>query len=240
MYNFFVENNNINNDQIIIKEDYNHLVNVLRKTMGDKIYVCNKKNGKSYLAIISKITKTEVICEIIEENLSTESNLDITVFQGLPKAEKMETIIQKCTELGANRFVPVNMKYCISKLKDNKKIERWQKIAEVAAKQSKRNIIPRVENLISLEQLKKEISKFDLVLIAYENEKKTNIKEIIKQNPKVEKIGILIGPEGGISTEEIQALEEQGAKTVGLGKRILRTETAPITMISMLIYEYEF
>ena len=240
MYNFFVKNNNINNDQIIIKEDYNHLVNVLRKTMGDKIYVCNKENGKSYLAIISKITKTEVICEIIEENLSTESNLDITVFQGLPKAEKMETIIQKCTELGANRFVPVNMKYCISKLKDNKKIERWQKIAEVAAKQSKRNIIPRVKNLISLEQLKKEISKFDLVLIAYENEKKTNIKEIIKQNPKVEKIGIIIGPEGGISTEEIQALEERGAKTVGLGKRILRTETAPITMISMLIYEYEF
>ena len=121
MYNFFVENNNITADKAIITEDYNHLVNVLRKTIGDKIYVCNKNNGKSYLVEISEITKTEVICNILEENTSTESNLDITVFQGLPKAEKMETIIQKCTELGANMFVPVNMKYCISKLKDDKK-----------------------------------------------------------------------------------------------------------------------
>ena len=240
MYNFFVENNNITADKAIITEDYNHLVNVLRKTIGDKIYVCNKENGKSYLVEISEITKTEVICNILEENISTESNLDITVFQGLPKAEKMETIIQKCTELGANRFVPVNMKYCISKLKDDKKIDRWQKIAEVAAKQSKRNIIPKVENLITMTQLEKEISEYDLVLIAYENERKTNIKEVIKQNPNVAKIGIIIGPEGGISIEEVKKLEELGAKTVGLGKRILRTETAPITMISMLIYEYEF
>ena len=132
------------------------------------------------------------------------------------------------------------MKYCISKLKDDKKIDRWQKIAEVAAKQSKRNIIPKVENLITMAQLEKEISEYDLVLIAYENERKTNIKEVIKQNPNVEKIGIIIGPEGGISIEEVKKLEELGAKTVGLGKRILRTETAPITMISMLIYEYEF
>ena len=234
MYNFFVENNNITADKAIITEDYNHLVNVLRKTIGDKIYVCNKNNGKSYLVEISEITKTEVICNILEENTSTESNLDITVFQGLPKAEKMETIIQKCTELGANMFVPVNMKYCISKLKDDKKIDRWQKIAEVAAKQSKRNIIPKVENLITMEQLK------NLVLIAYENERKTNIKEVIKQNPNAERIGIVIGPEGGMSIEEVKNLEECGAKTVGLGKRILRTETAPITMISMLIYEYEF
>ena len=240
MYNFFVENNNITADKAIIIEDYNHLVNVLRKTIGDKIYVCNKESGKSYLVEISEITKTEVICDIIEENTSTESNLDITVFQGLPKAEKMETIIQKCTELGANRFVPVNKKYCISKLKDDKKIDRWQKIAEVAAKQSKRNIIPKVENLITMEQLKNEISEYDLVLIAYENERKTNIKEVIKQNPNAERIGIVIGPEGGMSIEEVKNLEECGAKTVGLGKRILRTETAPITMISMLIYEYEF
>ena len=137
-------------------------------------------------------------------------------------------------------FVPVNMKYCISKLKDDKKIDRWQKIAEVAAKQSKRNIIPKVENLITMEQLKNEISEYDLVLIAYENERKTNIKEVIKQNPNAERIGIVIGPEGGMSIEEVKKLEECGAKTVGLGKRILRTETAPITMISMLIYEYEF
>ena len=126
------------------------------------------------------------------------------------------------------------------KLKDDKKIDRWQKIAEVAAKQSKRNIIPKVENLITMEQLKNEISEYDLVLIAYENERKTNIKEVIKQNPNAERIGIVIGPEGGMSIEEVKNLEECGAKTVGLGKRILRTETAPITMISMLIYEYEF
>ena len=91
-----------------------------------------------------------------------------------------------------------------------------------------------------MEQLKNEISEYDLVLIAYENERKTNIKEVIKQNPNAERIGIVIGPEGGMSIEEVKNLEECGAKTVGLGKRILRTETAPITMISMLIYEYEF
>lgn len=240
MYNFFIKDQDINEKKAIITQDYNHIVNVLRMNLNDKIYVCNKKTGESYLAKISEITKTQVICEIINKNNSTESNIDITIFQGLPKSDKMETIIQKSTELGANTFVPVSMKYCISKLKDNKKIERWQKIAEVAAKQSKRNIIPKVENLITIKELSNIIKDYNLVLIAYENEKKTNIKQILQENKNINKIALIIGPEGGIATEEVKILEENGAKSVGLGKRILRTETAPITMVSMLIYEYEF
>lgn len=242
MYNFFVDSDKINDNKAIITgEDFNHAINVLRMEKGDKIYICNKQNSDSFLAEIANIYSDSVECNLIEKNKSTESNIEITVFQGLPKSEKMEFIIQKATELGADKIVPVNMKYCISKLKDEeKKHDRWQKIAEVAAKQSKRNIIPEIGRLVSVQDICNKIKEYDLVLVAYENEKNINLKNILSENKEIKKVAMVIGPEGGLSNEEVEKMEKDGAKIVSLGSRILRTETASTAILSMLMYEYEF
>ena len=182
------------------------------------------------MRLVEKIDKT------------TESNIYINIFQGLPKADKMELIIQKCTELGVRTFVPVEMERCVVKLDNktaNKKIERWQKIAETAAKQSGRDNIPKVENLINLKKVCNFIEKYDILLLAYENEEDYTLKEALSsiKDKKELKIGIIIGPEGGITTKEVEMLEQAGAKVITLGKRILRTETVGIMMTSIISYE---
>jgi 16S rRNA (uracil1498-N3)-methyltransferase len=242
MYNFFVNNEQISENKVnIVGEDFNHIVNVLRMKKGDKIYICNKENSESFLAEIDNILNDSVQANILEKNFSTESNVEITIYQGLPKSEKMEYIIQKSTELGASVLVPVNMKYCISKLKDEeKKHDRWQKIAEVAAKQSKRNIIPRIEKLVNVSDICNRINDYDLVIIAYENEENINMKNVLSESKNPKKIAIVIGPEGGLSKEEVEKMKNAGAKIVSLGNRILRTETASTAMLSMIMYEYEF
>ena len=167
-------------------------------------------------------------------------NVEVDIFQGLPKADKMEYIIQKCVEIGVHKIVPVNMKYCIAKIKDEeKKNIRWNKISEVASKQSKRNIIPKVEKSINMSKLCSEIKNYDLAIVAYENEDNITIKNILKSENKPKKIAVVIGPEGGISQEEVAELIKAGAKKVSLGNRILRTETAPIVALSMIAYEYD-
>ena len=151
----------------------------------------------------------------------------------------METIIQKSVELGVNKIFPISMKNCVAKIKDDiKKQERWQKISEAAAKQSKRNIIPSIEKSVDMKYLCSKINEYDLVLVAYENEDKKTIKDILKNN-KVKKIAIVVGPEGGLTEKEVEELIKCGAKAVSLGKRILRTETVPIAMLSMIMYEYD-
>ena len=163
------------------------------------------------------------------------------LYQGLPKIDKMEYIIQKSVELGVNEIIPVNMKYCIAKINnEDKKITRWNKISEVAAKQSKRNIIPKVSKPINVNELYNKIKAYDLAIVAYENEDRKTIKEIFESKKNVKNIAVVIGPEGGISKEEIEKLQHAGAEIVSLGNRILRTETAPIAVLSMIIYEYEF
>ena len=160
----------------------------------------------------------------------------------------MELIIQKCTELGAFKFVPVEFSRSVVKLnsKDSfKKVDRWQKIAETAAKQSKRDLIPVVEQLINVKELCNQIKDYDLVLLAFENEENNNLKnELLKIKETKEtkekiKIAIIIGPEGGIEEKEVSLLSDSGAKVVTLGKRILRTETAALTMASIIMYELE-
>ena len=186
-----------------------------------------------------------VICEIFKKiDETSESNICIHIFQGLPKADKMELIIQKCVELGVKEITPVNMERCIVKLdnkSENKKIERWQKISEVASKQSGRDVITKINNINKLEDICNLISKYDILLVAYENENKNSLKQEIEKlkskNKENLKIGILIGPEGGISREEIEKLLEAEAKTITLGKRILRTETVAFVMTSILQYE---
>ena len=246
MPKFFIEANQIENDKInLTGEDVKHIANVLRKQIGDELNICNIASSENFLCKIQEINKEKIECNIIKKIESdSEPNTEITIFQGIPKAEKMELIIQKCTELGAKVFIPVEMERCIAKI-DNKnqtkKIERWQKIAETAAKQSGRDSIPKVEKLINLPKVCNLIQKYDIVLLAYEKEKNITLKQIIKQMEKKQnlKIVIIIGPEGGITTKEVTLLENAGAKVVTLGNRILRTETAGLVTLAMLVYNLE-
>ena len=197
-----------------------------------------------------RIEENEIICKIVNEEESvSESKLNITIFQGLPKADKMELIIQKATELGVKNIVPVNTKRTIVKLKDKdkiKKIERWQKISVVAAKQSGRNIIPEINQVENLKNICETFENYDIVLLAYENEKENTLKnelkalkEKIKNKNEDVKIAVLVGPEGGIAEEEVKMARQKGAKVITLGKRILRTETVALNVLSIIMYELE-
>ena len=246
MFKFFVTEDQIKDKIIdIIEDDVNHIKNVLRLEVEDKIEVCDINNSNNYLCKIIELNKKYVKCEIIEEiKNNNETNLYLHIFQGIPKAEKMETIIQKTTEIGVSEITPLIMQRCITKL-DNKtslkKVERWQKIAEVAAKQSKRDKIPIINLPINIKNVYEKLANYDIVLIAYEEEKDNAIKKILNKVPKKEnlKIAIIIGPEGGITKEEIKELSNENVKTVSLGKRILRTETAPIVLASIIMYEFD-
>lgn len=244
MSKFFVKENQINNDKIhILGEDVNHIANVLRMKKEDEVQICNQETGENYITKIISFSKDEIECEIVKKIIETvESNVDITLFQGIPKFDKMELIIQKNTEVGVKKIVPVLMERTVVKLDEktaNKKIERWQKIAEVAAKQSMRDIIPEIGNIVKLKDITKQ--DYDVVLVAYENEEKNMLKQELKklQGKDRYKIAIVIGPEGGISEKEIEILKNMGASFVSLGKRILRTETAGIVMSGNIMYELE-
>ena len=246
MRKFFVKENQINNDKIeIIDEDVNHIKNVLRLSIGEKIKICDSDNKVNYICEISEMSKQNVICNILETAQNeAEGNVELYIYQGLPKADKMELIIQKGTELGVNTFIPVAMKRSIVKLdgKDEiKKNERWQKIAEVAAKQCGRDLIPKVKHVQKISDIINDIKNYDLLMVAYELEETTYIKEELKALDKKEnyKIAIVIGPEGGLEAEEVEKIKSAGAKVISLGKRILRTETVAMQVASIVMYELE-
>ncbi len=169
-----------------------------------------------------------------------ESNLHINIIQGLPKSDKMELIIQKGTELGVKEFTPLALKRCVVKIDskdEKKKIERWQKQAEVAAKQCGRDIIPKVNSIYNINTILNLLKDYDLILLAYENENKNTLKnEIEKIQNSNAKIAIIIGPEGGLEETEVEFLKENGAKVITLGNRILRTETVALVVTSILMY----
>lgn len=246
MYKFFIKSEQKRDNKIqIVGTDVNHIANVLRLKKDEKIQICDIDTSINYIAEIEEYNKEQIMCNIIEEIKSdVESNIKLDIYQGLPKSDKMELIIQKTTEIGANSIIPVSMERCIVKLDgkdEKKKIERWQKIAEVAAKQSKRDRIPKIENVQTLKQISQKIEEYDCFIVAYEEEKNIKLKQILKQMPKREnlKVGVLIGPEGGIDEKEIKELEKYNVKIVTLGNRILRTETAPISIASIILYELE-
>lgn len=243
MPKFFVKNEQIIEDNIHIKgQDVNHIKNVLRCQIGDKIEICNSDSKENFLCNIEKIDREIIDCKIIEkkENIA-EPNVQVTIFQGLPKSDKMEFIIQKSVELGVYNIVPTEMKRCVVKLtgKDKvKKQERWQKISEVAAKQCGRDIIPKIEEITDIKNI--DIKNYDLFLVAYEKEITNSLKSELKklENTK-SKIAILIGPEGGLEESDVLDLKENGAKVISLGKRILRTETVALNVLSIIMYEVE-
>lgn len=251
MPKFFIKQEQLKENKIkIIGQDVTHIKKVLRFKIGDELKICNSQSGENFLCNIEKINEQNIICSIkqkVEEK--TESNIEVTVFQGLPKSDKMEYIIQKSVELGAYDITPIEMKRCVVKLNEkdkNKKILRWQKISEVAAKQCGRDFIPKINNIINVKEICNLINNYDIVLVAYENEKNKTIKEELKKlkdkinkSEKKIKIGIVIGPEGGLEVEDVKELEMNSAQIVTLGKRILRTETVALNVLSIIMYELE-
>jgi len=247
MYQFFVEPHQINiNDKsvIILGGDVNHIKNVLRMKIGEEIAVSNGQDGKEYRCAIAALDEESVQCELrfIKED-GVELSSQVYLFQGLPKADKMELIIQKAVELGVYQVIPVSTKRCVVKLDDKKaksKIARWQGIAEAAAKQSKRGIIPQVTDVMSFKNAVKMASDMEVRLIPYElAEGMAKTKEIINNIQPGQRIAIFIGPEGGFEESEIAEALENSIQPITLGKRILRTETAGFTILSWLMYHLE-
>ena len=242
MYNFFSENSKNNNRYEITGKDHNHIANVLRMGVGDKFLVSHQ--GKSDLCEIESISPQSVIALVVEENYNdTSLPIRLVLFQGLPKSDKMELIIQKAVELGVDQIVPVQMARSVVKLlgdkKDNK-TARWQAIAESGAKQSKRNSIPQVSQVVSFKQSLEMAKELDLILLPYENALGMQAtKNALAQIKSGMSVGVFIGPEGGFEQSEVDLAESVGAITVSLGKRILRAETASISALSMLMLHAE-
>ncbi len=240
MHKFFIEKNQIMGDNItILGSDVKHIKDVLRLRINDQIEI--SCDGINYLCQISFIEKSNIQLNIKDKwEGKAESKVDIILFQGLSKGNKMEFIFQKGTEIGMKDFYPTITNRSIVKIKDiNKeqsKVERWNAIVEEAAKQSKRDYIPKVENIVSFKDMIEILKDKSNIIVPYEDEKVITIREGLS-NLSNEPIYIVIGPEGGFEKEEIEKLKEIGAKIVTLGPRILRTETAGIVTATIILYE---
>lgn len=247
MFQFFVDKTQVNEDAGIVfitGADVNHICHVLRMRVGEQFYVTDGESGGKYLCALKEASEDQVTCDILR-NIEESSELpcEITLYQGLPKADKMELIIQKAVELGVHRIVPVSTKRSIVKLDDKKagtKISRWQGIAEAAAKQSKRDVIPQIGDVMTLKAALAEAADFEVSMMPYENaEGMAFTRKLLDEIRPGQRIAIFIGPEGGFDESEVEAALSQGTRPVTLGRRILRTETAGLAMLSMLVYVLE-
>ena len=245
MYLFFVEPHQISDKTVRIEgQDVNHIKNVLRMKIGEELSVSNGVDGKEYRCGIVAMDEECITCELrfVKED-GVELPSEVYLFQGLPKADKMELIIQKAVELGVYAVVPVATKRCVVKLDDKKakqKIARWQGIAEAAAKQSKRRIVPEVKEVMSFKEAMNFVKDFEVKLIPYElAEDMSKTREIIGHLQPGQKVAIFIGPEGGFEEAEVETAIQNGVEPITLGKRILRTETAGFTVLSWIMYQLE-
>ncbi|AJG97539.1 MULTISPECIES: 16S rRNA (uracil(1498)-N(3))-methyltransferase [Clostridium] len=246
MHKFFTEPHNISETEgKILGDDVKHIYKVLRLSEGEEV-VLNNCEGIEYLGEIETITKSEVIVKIIKRlDINNESKVKVHLFQGLPKGQKMDLIVQKGTELGVSEFIPVTTARVDVKLKGEfKKLDRLNRIALEACKQSKRSVIPQVKEVIDFNEAISELKKMDLIIVPYENAEDFGIKTLVRKLERdsvdldtINNVGILIGPEGGFEESEIDDLKEQGAYIVTLGNRILRTETAGFTATALIQYE---
>ena len=239
MFRYFCADENIKNNTVnVTGGDAKHLKTILRAQPGDKISVVTE--SKEYIAEIKEINTENIVCTLVEEIFSNnETKINITLCQGIPKKTKMETIIQQNVELGVKSFIPLITERTVVKLnekdREQKKLDRWQKIAKESAKQSKRNIIPTVEPIITVSELIEKLKHIDAeIIVPYELEDVKILKDVLKE-PK-DNYYIVIGPEGGFDIKEIEMFQEIGAHIVTLGKRILRTETAGIVTASVIMY----
>lgn len=244
MHHFFVSPEQIDDKYVTITGgDVNHIKNVLRMKIDEELLISNGQD-KDYYCKIESISDEEIKAIILDEEFEgTELPTELYLFQGLPKSDKMELIIQKAVELGVKEIIPVATKRCVVKLDDKKeasKIKRWQAISESAAKQSRRTIIPEISSVMSFKEAINRAKEFELGIIPYENFKDMKeTREVLKAVEKGIKIGIFIGPEGGFEESEVQYALENGVHPISLGKRILRTETAGLAILSVLMFELE-
>jgi 16S rRNA (uracil1498-N3)-methyltransferase len=241
MHKFFTPANLFTDTHATIEgDDVKHIYKVLRIEAGEKV-VINNLEGKEFLGQVEEVNKKEVVIKILEPmETNNESPLNIYLFQGLPKASKMDLIVQKGTELGIKEIIPVVTERVDVKLKGEfKKLDRLQRIALEACKQSKRTMIPKVNEPIEFDEMIKKFENMDLVVVPYENATGYGIRNMMKKiNPlNIRNVAIVIGPEGGFEEFEIENLRDKGAHIVTLGPRILRTETAGFTCAALLQYE---
>lgn len=246
MFQFFTEAGNIRDQGILVtdKKDVNHIINVLRMRPGDQAVFCCQEKEKRYTCRLSRSDRNEVLFEILDiDGTVTELPVEITLFQGLPKSDKMEMVIQKTVELGVCRIVPVASRRTVVRLdsrKEEKKLARWQEIAKSAAKQSKRGRIPEISRVMTFAQAVEEGKKLDMLLIPYEEA--LGMEEARKAVAAVagkKSLGIYIGPEGGFERAEVDLAVEAGAVPISLGRRILRTETAGMALLAILGFALE-
>ncbi len=244
MYHFFVEPEQIREDDksvIILGADVNHIKNVLRMKAGEEISVSNGRDGCEYRCGITELGEDSIQCELrfVKEE-SVELPVRVTLFQGLPKGDKMELIVQKAVELGVYEIVPVATRRCVVKLDRKKaasKVTRWQGIAEAAAKQSKRGVIPQVRQVVSFAQALEQAGEMEVRLIPYELERGMEYtRKLLSGIRPGQRVAVFIGPEGGFEESEITLAREKGLCPITLGRRILRTETAGMTVLSWIGY----
>ncbi len=247
MHHFFVAPEQINtgdNSVIITGQDVNHIKNVLRMKQGEELAVSNGQDGREYRCGILRMEEDRILCELrfIKED-NVELPCRIYLFQGLPKGDKMELIIQKAVELGVYSVIPLAAKRCVVKLDEKKaasRILRWQGISESAAKQSRRAIVPEVTKVSDFSSAVKWASRMAVKLIPYElAEDMTRTRQILGRLEPGQDVAVFIGPEGGFTEEEVRLASENGIEPVTLGKRILRTETAGLTVLSWIMYLLE-
>lgn len=239
-HRFFVAPEKIEGDTIeITGEDVRHIVKVLRLKNGDEVIIADG-TGQEYYGKLAAAKKERVTVKVERKAFAaSEPPVKVTLLQGIPKGDKMELIVQKCTELGIFRIVPVAAARTIVQLSPEKarnRVERWQRVAEEAAKQSQRAIIPCVEEVRTVEAA---ISKFGqgLMLVPWEEERSRTMKEVLQQHGQAKDVTLLIGPEGGLEASEVELAMSQNAVPVTLGPRILRTETAGWAALTMILYE---
>ena len=245
MYQFFVEPSQIQDKKVIITgSDVNHIKNVLRLKPGEEIAVRNGVDGREYRCGIEEFAQDQAICSlrfVKEEGVELPSK--VYLFQGLPKADKMELIVQKAVELGVYEVIPLAVKRCVVKLDEKKaraKANRWQGIAEAAAKQSKRGVVPVVKEPMTMEEAAAYARGMDVKLIPYElAEDMAHTKKVIESIRPGESVAVFIGPEGGFEEGEVAEAIAAGIEPITLGKRILRTETAGLAVLSWLMYHLE-
>lgn len=240
MRSFFTEPENISGNTVVLTEDAAHIKKVLRMKVGDKILVFDG-SGRELTCEISEIQDSGIACSILSESFSeSEPEIKVTVFQGIPKSDKMEQIIQKCVELGVYRIVPVRTDRAVAKVNGTEKIKRWNKISREAVKQCGRGLVPEVTEPVSFKEAVASLKELELAVMPYEvlgHGGEKGLKELLVKNKGVKNIGIIIGPEGGFSDSEALFAQESGISAVGIGRRILRTETVASTLLSVIMYE---
>lgn len=250
MHHFFTTPAQIGEETVWIEgPDVRHIRNVLRMKPGEELLVSDGE-GQDYTCCIEQLQEERVICRVISrESSGAEPPIEVYLFQGLPKSDKLEQIIQKSVELGVHEIIPVQTRRSVVKIEEkkrNSRQERWQKIAESAAKQSRRGIVPQVGSIRSFEEALRYAREMDMVLIPYENYKDMQAtREILNEIRPGMRIGIFVGPEGGFEGAEVEAAcagKSSGgaqAKQISLGSRILRTETAPLMLLSVIMFQME-